>query len=68
VPTKTVTLDLEAYDTLAREKRSGESFSDVVKRTLGKRPTMRELVEAMASNPLSEEALDAIEKIAKRRV
>ncbi|MGI0140453.1 MAG: antitoxin VapB family protein [Thermoplasmata archaeon] len=31
---KTVALDAEAYRVLARAKRPGETFSDVVKRTL----------------------------------
>ncbi len=31
---KTVALDSEAYAMLAKSKRSGETFSDVVKRTL----------------------------------
>jgi predicted CopG family antitoxin len=34
---KTVALDPEAYDMLRRQRRSGETFSDAVKRLSGRR-------------------------------
>lgn len=40
--TKTVALDREAYEALRRRKREGETFSDVVKRTVGRRRSILE--------------------------
>lgn len=37
MPTRTVSLDEEAYEQLEARKREGESFSDVVKRLAGER-------------------------------
>lgn len=37
IPTKTISLDEEAYERLKHEKEEGESFSDVVKRLAAER-------------------------------
>jgi predicted CopG family antitoxin len=41
--TKTIALDREAYEALRRQKRKGESFSDVVKRLAGRTRPLTEL-------------------------
>lgn len=48
--TKTISIELDAYELLAREKREpGESFSRVIRRVLSERPasTAGDLLEAM---------------------
>jgi predicted CopG family antitoxin len=64
---KTITLDLEAYDLLARRKRAGQSFSQVVKEHFGRTKTGRDLLEALPQVALSPEALDAVEGQIERR-
>lgn len=49
MPSKTVSLENEAFDLLKREKQPGESFSQTVRRLIRERPvlTAGELEEAM---------------------
>ncbi len=65
---KTITIDLEAYEILARHKRAGQSFSQVIKQRLGGRMTGRDLAQAVARARISERTLDAIDtQIRSRR-
>jgi hypothetical protein len=47
--TKTISIELDAYNLLAKEKRARESFSQVVRRLVNERPalTAGELEEAL---------------------
>jgi predicted CopG family antitoxin len=58
---KTITIDLEAYEALSRNKRPGESFSQVIKQHFGKVRTGRDLLQAVERVSLSPETLDAVE-------
>lgn len=64
---KTITIDLEAYETLARHKGPGQSFSQVIKRHFSYRPTGRDLAEALGRVALSEATLDAIDAVIEER-
>jgi predicted CopG family antitoxin len=59
---KTITIDLEAYEELAKRKRPNESFSQVIKRTFAdERYTAKHLLESLSEVALSDETLDRIE-------
>jgi predicted CopG family antitoxin len=58
---KTITIDLEAYEALARRKRPGQSFSDVIKGHFASGSTGRDLLEAVKRFKLSEDTLAAVE-------
>ncbi len=63
---KTITIDLEAYQTLSLHKKPGQSFSDVIKERLGPVATVgrfKQLLRTM--RPLEEATLDVLEKIVK---
>ena len=65
---KTITIDMEAYDSLAARKRPGESFSQVIKRTLAaERYTAANLLEHIDRVMPSESALDATEDVVRSR-
>ena len=63
---KTITIDLEAYELLARQKRSGQSFSQVIKQRFGT-TTAADLLRRSGVARMSPEALDRVESIVRRR-
>jgi hypothetical protein len=68
MPTKTITLELDAYEKLRRAKRGGESFTEVVRRaTWSDAPaTVAELRNfyQQGGSGISDKYLDAVEKAA----
>jgi predicted CopG family antitoxin len=67
MPVKTITIDMEAYDLLASEKRNDESFSRVIKRKFRRASTAKLLFERLDEVCLSESTLEALDKILKDR-
>lgn len=64
---KTITIDLEAYEALARRKRKGDSFSRVIKEHFGRRRTGRDLAALLGTLRLAEDTLAAAEKLVRER-
>ncbi|MFQ5837153.1 MAG: antitoxin VapB family protein [Thermoplasmata archaeon] len=62
--TKTIALDLEAYELLRRQKREGESFSDTVKRLSQKRRSILDFAGAWKDMPV--EDLEQIREFLRR--
>lgn len=64
---KTITIDMEAYDLLAAEKRGDESFSRLIKRKLRRASTARILLERLDEVCLSDSALRNAARIVRAR-
>ena len=67
MPVKTITIDLEAYEALARRKRKGDSFSRVIKEHFGRSSTGRDLRAALVGLHLREDTLEAADRIIRSR-
>ena len=64
---KTITIDIEAYALLARHKREGQSFSQVIKERFGPQPTAGRFLANLRSVRVSESSLDAMDAVVRRR-
>jgi predicted CopG family antitoxin len=64
---KTITIDLEAYDALARRKRKGESFSRVIKEHFGRRSTGGDLTALLPEICLSDSTLRQLDGLVRGR-
>ena len=65
--TKTISIDLEAYDRLKGLKRANESFSQALKRVLPARFDMKKWIAEVRQIELSRPALEAIEEQVRNR-
>ena len=65
---KTITIDMDAYTLLSKQKGEGESFSDVIKAHFTPMPTAGRFKKLLRSRkPLDVETLDRIDEIVDSR-
>lgn len=60
--TKSITIDLEAYERLRAARQANESFSQTIKRVVPKPLDVEAWLEKARANPLSQETVDAVEE------
>ncbi len=64
---KTITIDMDAYEALRRQKREGQSFSSVIKENFLRGPTGHILKRSLKELHLSESTLDAVDRVIDER-
>ena len=64
---KTITIDLEAYDALARHKKPGQSFSQVIKAHFGPRKTVATFRRTLRATVVAEHTLKAVDAVVRSR-
>ena len=64
---KTITIDMEAYDTLSRFKKPGQSFSQVIKEHLGSVKTGATFMRRLTETSMAEGTLDAVDRVVRDR-
>jgi predicted CopG family antitoxin len=67
VPTKTISIDVDAYERLKSVKRENESFSQTIRRVVRRPNEILKVIERLGRDPLSDEAISAVEQVIKER-
>ncbi|MBV8781531.1 MAG: antitoxin VapB family protein [Phycisphaerae bacterium] len=65
--TKTISIDLEAYRRLKSVQQKHESFSQTIKRVVRSPMDFEKWMATIERDPLSDEAVDAIEAVVAQR-
>lgn len=66
--TKTISIDLEAYERLSRARQDQESFSQVIKRIVPRRESVDSWLRKLREEPLSDDVAAAVDEIVKGRL
>ena len=64
---KTITIDMEAYGLLARRKREGQSFSQVIEEHFGRKPTVGGFRVLLRSVRVDDRAIDSMARQVRAR-
>src|SRR4051812_38565309 len=64
--TKTISIDLEAYERLKSVQKEHESFSQTIKRVVPKRIDFEQWLASIEQDPLSDDAVAAVEEVVAR--
>ena len=65
--TKTITIDIEAYERLKAVRRENESFSKMIKRVIKTPIDIKSVEKLFRTNSLSDKAIKAIEDHVRQR-
>ena len=65
--TKTITVDLEAYNRLKKAKQSNESFSETIKRVVTPPPDLDVIMRETTRRPFSDDFVAVVEKVVATR-
>src|SRR5687767_7467805 len=65
--TKTISIDLEAYERLKSVQKENESFSQTIKRVIRKPIDVEQWLASLGKDPMSDEAIDAVEQVIAQR-
>ena len=65
--TKTISIDVEAYNRLRAARKENESFSETIKRVVRKPADVEAWLKAMEKDPLSEATVATVERVVAER-
>ncbi len=65
--TKTISIDVEAYERLKAVQREGESFSRTIRRVVPRPVDLAAYARKLARASMSDEAIEAVEEQIRRR-
>lgn len=65
--TKTISIDLEAYERLKNVQKANESFSQTIKRVVWEPAAFQRVLKRLEKDPITDQAAEAIEQVIASR-